>query len=345
MKLGEISEIGIDVCASANDEFVRMDGSSPFEDFSEDEALLGKRSDGKILRYGDITVTFANIHGNADIISKIEQRIDSSFSTSGDIASMLSLCLDLLEEDFGNICAKLIMMNGVNNFLNKKTKNTKKVKDAVIEGFRLLCIVSHMHASTMANDNNGEIKKNGLTTRQILFLILDTSGSLSRTNGISYMMVPGSLNDELVFLDVFRITDSYAAICFDVAQLLKERKMINLCKNCGKYFLPISRSDEIYCDNIFKNGKTCKQLGYEIKVKNDEILNAYRTIYKTQNARKQRHKHIADSGNRFSAWADYAKIQLKRCQNGEINLVDFAASISDDDWLKKKEVIPNAPQE
>ncbi|MCL2298949.1 MAG: DUF6076 domain-containing protein [Firmicutes bacterium] len=336
MKPSEISEIGIEVCSSANDEFVMLDGSSPFEDFSEDGVFLGDRSDGKLLHEGAIIVTFANIRDDADITSRIERHIESSFDASGDVAAMLSLCFGLLEKDFGSICAKLIMMNGVNDFLNKKTRGAKKTKDAIVDGFRLLCLISHTYASTMANDNNGEVKKNGLTTRQILFSILDVSGSFLGMSGLGYRMVPGYLNDELAFIDVYRITNSMAAIYFDVAQLLKEKKMINLCKNCGKYFLPTSRSDEIYCDNIFKNGKTCKQLGYEIKVKNDEVLNAYRTIYKTQNARKQRNKHIADSGIRFSAWTDYAKIQLKRCQNGEISLEDFTANISGDDWLRKK---------
>ena len=36
-----------------------------------------------------------------------------------------------------------------------------------------------------------------------------------------------------------------------------------------KVFIPISRSDEIYCDRIFKNNKTCKQLGYTEKARDE----------------------------------------------------------------------------
>ena len=29
-----------------------------------------------------------------------------------------------------------------------------------------------------------------------------------------------------------------------------------ICENCGKYFIPKNKSNEKYCNNIFKNGKT-----------------------------------------------------------------------------------------
>lgn len=43
---------------------------------------------------------------------------------------------------------------------------------------------------------------------------------------------------------------------------------IKKCKNCNKYFIPVNRSDELYYSNEYKDGKTCKQIGFgQIKKK------------------------------------------------------------------------------
>ena len=108
-----------------------------------------------------------------------------------------------------------------------------------------------------------------------------------------------------------------------------------ICQNCGKYFVPESRSDEIYCNNIFKGNRTCRQIGYENKINGDEVLREYRKIYKTQNARKQRNKdNIQGLEERFAVWSAFAKGQLIKCQNGEISVDDMKTSISTTDWMK-----------
>ena len=33
------------------------------------------------------------------------------------------------------------------------------------------------------------------------------------------------------------------------------------CKNCGKFFVPDNRVDELYCNSIYENNKTCKEVG------------------------------------------------------------------------------------
>lgn len=67
-------------------------------------------------------------------------------------------------------------------------------------------------------------------------------------------------------------------------ELIKSEKQIKPCKNCGKYFLPSSRSDEIYCDNSSPqdDALTCKQYGtrrlwYE-RQKNDELASLSKNI-------------------------------------------------------------------
>ena len=66
------------------------------------------------------------------------------------------------------------------------------------------------------------------------------------------------------------INSSYFIECTDIIQtllieLLEIAKLnieIKKCRNCGKFFVPDNRSDEIYCSNIYENGKTCKEIGH-----------------------------------------------------------------------------------
>ena len=77
----------------------------------------------------------------------------------------------------------------------------------------------------------------------------------------------------------------------------------------------MKRSDEIYCDNIFKNDKTCKELGYENKSKKDFFKSAYRTAYKTQRARIKYNTHRSDYEKKcFTPWNDAAKQALAKFQ-------------------------------
>ncbi len=125
------------------------------------------------------------------------------------------------------------------------------------------------------------------------------------------------------------------AVIFDLHEMLKRKVIISKCENCGELFVPTIRSDEKYCDYSYLGSKSCKQIGYENKVKNDDVLSQYRKIYKTQNARKQRNSHLPNITERFKSWAEFAKCQLELCQNGDQSLESMVAAISGDSWLRE----------
>lgn len=111
--------------------------------------------------------------------------------------------------------------------------------------------------------------------------------------------------------------------------IFNEGYIIRKCENCGKYFIPTTRSDEIYCDNVFKGNRTCKQIGYEQKINSDEFMKAYRTAYKTKNAFKNRNKlNNTHAEENFEKWVIQAKEKLKYAQSGSISLDEFKQ------WLK-----------
>ena len=87
------------------------------------------------------------------------------------------------------------------------------------------------------------------------------------------------------------IPSSYFIECSDIIQtlLIEFIEIANLnieikkCRNCGKFLVPDNRSDEIYCSNIFENGKTCKEIGHfkvqQKLIHENDNLRIYRNVY------------------------------------------------------------------
>lgn len=130
-------------------------------------------------------------------------------------------------------------------------------------------------------------------------------------------------------IDLVIPTNIYTLIGLCLIDIQRQNLIVKKCKNCGEFFSPSNRSDEIYCDS-------CKNVSYDEKIKSDSILKEYRKIYKTQNARKQRNSHISNISKRFQAWACYAKAKLYDCQCGTISLDEMVSAISSDEWIYKE---------
>ena len=43
---------------------------------------------------------------------------------------------------------------------------------------------------------------------------------------------------------------------------------VAICDKCGKYFIPKNKSNEKYCDNLFKDNKSSKKIAYQLNKKN-----------------------------------------------------------------------------
>ena len=125
----------------------------------------------------------------------------------------------------------------------------------------------------------------------------------------------------------------FDALLYDAFEVKKYHIKPTRCQNCGKLFFPHARSDEIYCNHIFRNGKTCKELGYEMKIEADQIMKEYRRIYKMQNARKQRNSHRPQIAEYFDNWKLKAKEQLSACKRGDITIEEMINRISGEEWM------------
>ncbi len=122
----------------------------------------------------------------------------------------------------------------------------------------------------------------------------------------------------------------YPLFALDVLKVQEKEICIKRCQNCGRLFLPNSRTDEIYCNNVYINGKTCKQVGYTNKLKSDPFKAEYRKAYKTQHAKMKRNlKNIPNYKEKyFDPWVDAAKNAMEQSRS-ENNIEAFAR------WIKE----------
>lgn len=137
-------------------------------------------------------------------------------------------------------------------------------------------------------------------------------------------------------LEIYTFKSYHDFILFILYRAAALNIQFNKCKNCGKYFVPTTKSNEIYCTRVFRNGKTCRDIGYELSVQSDEITKLYRNAYKTQNAKKQRNKNIANVDKLFSNWASEAKKMYKLCKDNKIKFDELSKWLKDNqDWINK----------
>lgn len=90
--------------------------------------------------------------------------------------------------------------------------------------------------------------------------------------------------EKLINFKRYEIKDFIELLNINIDYYFQNDFFVNKCKNCGKFFIPVSRIDEKYCNNISlqNNQKTCRELGakkiYRDKLNSDIIKKAHYNI-------------------------------------------------------------------
>lgn len=122
-------------------------------------------------------------------------------------------------------------------------------------------------------------------------------------------------------------TSSYlSSILFIILEhiALDENIQIKQCLNCGKYFIPISRQNEIYCD--FENidgSSTCRDKGatetYKKNLNSIPALLEYRRTYQKRIMIASRNKDNKQLRTDFDKWKKEAQSKIKLYKKGELS--------------------------
>lgn len=294
--------------------------------FAHKGEIINASSDPEC-KNGDLLLFFANMHNDIELLN---QTVDILKPSNSELSVDLYLTetLNNLRPQFKDIKSEIIMVDTINAYVSEKKLHKKSViniYEMLVDNFKIICSTANMLADFVYQSYQRQ--DDGKDKSFLLHLMIDTLGSFG--GKVKYGVSPCFISGKRSFCDYFVVEDASSAMYLDFVNVARDEIIIKKCQNCSKYFLPSVRSDEVYCNNIFKNNKTCKDLGYENKINNDDILKAYRTAYKTKNAFKNRNmKNNLHAEDDFKNWVLEAKNKLNDTQEGTLPLEEFKQ------WLK-----------
>jgi hypothetical protein len=132
-------------------------------------------------------------------------------------------------------------------------------------------------------------------------------------------------NNTSINLTDFYTSEYLAGICFIILQQLVKLDNIQIkqCQNCGKYFIPTYRQNEIYCD--FRNlddTTTCREKGaietYKKNLESVPSLQEYRRQYQQKIMMVYRNKQNKQMKKDFENWKKEAQSKIKQFKQGKL---------------------------
>lgn len=131
---------------------------------------------------------------------------------------------------------------------------------------------------------------------------------------------PAEYDDELFTPICFNCHIIESACFISILELIKNNTPIYICKNCGNHFIPSSKKNTLYCNNIYEHGKTCQEIGamitYNEKLKKDEINSLYRKTLSAKKMLANRNPDIPMYLKKYEQWKKEANKFKKDIKQG-----------------------------
>ncbi|HIY02404.1 MAG TPA: hypothetical protein IAA26_11255 [Candidatus Blautia faecipullorum] len=248
-------------------------------------------------RYGSFLVALHNFD-----INYVAAKVTSTFkSFRGDnLDELIEMCFENMGESHNDIVIVMALLNEIHSELNNYINSDGKMgASQILEDI----FKAYIAFKTLIEN---QIKNN--------FSNVDMSTMLKFQDGAIFAKF--FLDKNKTMRVAYSMCDIYSLFSIDTLNVQEKKICIKRCENCGRLFLPQTRSDEIYCDNICENGKTCKQIGYANKLKADPFKAEYRKAYKTQHAKMKRNQENIPNYKEkfFEPWVKAAKDALGKYQ-------------------------------
>ena len=115
-----------------------------------------------------------------------------------------------------------------------------------------------------------------------------------------------------------------SSICYAILEELSKTPNypIKKCQNCGMYFIPTSKVDEIYCDYPKENSKPCRDLGafqsYTERLKQNKSMGEYRRTYQQKFMQVRKNKDNKKLTQDFETWKKQAKEKINLMKKGKL---------------------------
>ena len=127
---------------------------------------------------------------------------------------------------------------------------------------------------------------------------------------VEYKVIKTRSGEEILFFDN---TESYYEYLIFTFYLRNET--VCECENCNRLFVPKTKKKTLYCDRVFKDGKTCKQIGPMLKYKeqyeNDLVLQTFEKEKNKMYKRMERNYNFGETpksitNNDYNTWLNNA---------------------------------------
>ena len=141
------------------------------------------------------------------------------------------------------------------------------------------------------------------------------------------------LNDS--FTSIYSIGDLKSWIAFEICNIINNKISVKKCNNCNNFFIPINRSDTLYCDRISPQdpSKTCKEYGaintYNKNLKDSLSRSLYRKIYMSKQMLAKRNPDVFEYKESFEKYKQHSKQWKADIKAGVKTEEEFIA------WLKE----------
>lgn len=138
----------------------------------------------------------------------------------------------------------------------------------------------------------------------------------SKTCCTHYFSMGEELKEELYFDSL----QNYFS--FMIMKFLSSKPNVVLCQYCGKFFIPKTKKETLYCDRTIKNGRTCKQLApaqkHLVQAKENAVIKAFDANKKKMYKRYERTRdlsHGTEKSLTLSAYYEWLDLAEKARRN------------------------------
>ncbi len=127
------------------------------------------------------------------------------------------------------------------------------------------------------------------------------------------------------FHSIYTIKSSISLILFEAAHAMDADTKFVECKNCGNYFVPVGRSDSVYCGYPAPQDETkaCRDVGANAtrvkKMKNDILTKEYRRLYMRLKMAVKRHPDDIVLRERLTELTEGMKVRKKQKEDGTVS--------------------------
>lgn len=128
------------------------------------------------------------------------------------------------------------------------------------------------------------------------------------------------------FHSIYTIKSSMSLILFEAAHAMDANTKFVKCKNCGNYFVPVGRSDSVYCGypSPQDEKKECRVVGANAtrakKLKNDVLTQEYRRLYMRLKMAIKRHPDDILLQERFRELTEGMKTKKHQKEEGKTSV-------------------------